>query len=136
VIVLDTSAIFAAANIGDRDHEVIVAEIERDPGPYIVPAGILAECTYMLQRALGFDAVDAFVEDLESHGFTLECGDADITRIRALLRRYRDLPLDFADAAVIACAERIGGKAVTTDHRHFIPVARGEKTFLVLPEHL
>jgi predicted nucleic acid-binding protein len=30
-----------------------------------------------------------------------------------------DLPLGFADAAVIACAESKGGRVLTLDRRHF-----------------
>ncbi len=49
-------------------------------------------------------------------------------RVRELVRRYADLPLGFADAAVTACAERHRGRVLTTDYRHFPVVARGEKT--------
>lgn len=54
----------------------------------------------------------------------LEPPDGDLARIRALVRRYADLPLGFADAAVIACAEREGGRVLTLDTRHFGTVAR------------
>jgi len=45
---------------------------------------------------------------------------------------YADLPLGFADATVIACAERSGRKVLTLDRRHFGVVAR-EDTIEVLP---
>jgi predicted nucleic acid-binding protein len=54
-------------------------------------------------------------------------------RIVELTERYHDLPLGLADAAVIACAERHRGKVLTTDHRHFLVVARGEASLTVLP---
>ncbi len=54
-------------------------------------------------------------------------------RIRALARRYADLPLGFADAAMIACAKRHGGRVLTLDLRHFGVVAR-EGGLIVLPE--
>jgi len=56
-----------------------------------------------------------------------------VPHIRALTRRYADLPLGFADAAVIACAERHGGRVLTRDLRHFGVVAR-EGRLIVLPE--
>jgi hypothetical protein len=52
--------------------------------------------------------------------------------MQALIRRYDDLPLGLADAAVIACAERNGGKVLTLDLRHFGVVAR-EGTITILP---
>jgi predicted nucleic acid-binding protein len=62
--------------------------------------------------------------DLETGVYTLECGEQDLPRTRELIRRYADLPLGFADAAVIACAERHGGRVLTLDLRDFGVVAR------------
>jgi predicted nucleic acid-binding protein len=45
---------------------------------------------------------------------------------------FRDLPLGYADAAVIACVERRGGNVLTLDRRHFGVVER-EGTIRVLP---
>jgi predicted nucleic acid-binding protein len=39
------------------------------------------------------------------------------------MERYGDLPLGFADAAVVACAERNGGRILTFDRRDFDVVA-------------
>ena len=56
----------------------------------------------------------------------------DFARIRELVGRYADLPLGFADASVIACAERNGGRVLTFDARDFGVVAR-EGTIQPLP---
>ena len=40
------------------------------------------------------------------HLFGLDASDAP--RMRALMRKYRDLPMDLADASVVAVAEREG----------------------------
>ncbi|CAN5537467.1 hypothetical protein BH23CHL5_BH23CHL5_01160 [soil metagenome] len=40
------------------------------------------------------------------------------------MTRYADLPLGYANATVIAAAERNGGRILTLDHRHFGVVAR------------
>jgi predicted nucleic acid-binding protein len=54
---------------------------------------------------------------------TRACGEGDFPRIRQLVARYSNLPLGFADAAVIACAERHGGNVLALD-RDFAIVAR------------
>ena len=97
-----------------------------------MPAGILAEISYMVEKRLNVEALESLLADLESGGFTLECGAEDFGRIRELVRRYADLPLGFADACVIACAERSGGRVLTLDLRHFGVVA-GEGSISVLP---
>jgi len=132
IVTLDTSALFALLNQRDPDHEPVTEALLADHGPYLVPAGILAEIGYLIEQRLGLDVLDAFLADLEQRAFVLEPPDDDLARIRELVRRYADLPLGFADAAVIACAERHGGRVLTLDTRHFGTVAR-EGTITPLP---
>ena len=132
VVTLDTSALFALLNQRDPDHESVTEALLADRGPYLVPAGILAEIGYLIEQRLGLDVLDAFLADLEQRAFVLEPTDNDLARVRELVRRYADLPLGLADAAVIACAERHGGTVLTLDARHFGTVAR-EGTITLLP---
>ena len=132
VITLDTSALYVLLNQQDPDHAVVLAVLRADAGPYLVPAGIMAEVAYLVESRLGHRAMDALLADLESGAYSLDCGDEDIPRIRSLASRYEDLPLGFADASVVACAERNGGRVLTLDNRDFDVVAR-EETINVLP---
>jgi predicted nucleic acid-binding protein len=133
MITLDTSALLAILNAGDRYHTQINAALHGDSGPYIIPAGMLSELAYMIETRYGLHVLDAFLSDCESGAYVVDCGEDDIPRIRALVRRYADLPLGFADASVIACAERHGGRVMTLDLRHFGVVAR-EGRLTVVPE--
>jgi uncharacterized protein len=139
VITLDTSGFLAVVNQDDANHAACLAIYVQDPGPFIVPAGILAEIDWALHTRIG-DATsarrvrDAFLEALQSGGLLLDCGEHDYRRIQQLTTRYDDLRLGIADSAVVACAERRGGRILTTDLRHFAVIARGEKTIRVLPE--
>ncbi len=133
MITLDSSALFASMNRKDRDFDRIRVVLVREPRPWLVPAGILAEITYLIERELTLVTLETFLSDLMDGPYTLDCGEEDLPRIRALVRRYADLPLGFADAAVIACAERHGGRVLTLDLRHFGIVVR-EGTLIVLPE--
>lgn len=131
MIVLDTSGVFAALTRDDKHHADAVSVLDAGPGPFVIPGGILAEVGYMVQAKLGAQVLDAFLGDLIDGAFTLDCGDADLVRIRELVSRYEDLPLGFADAAVIACAERTGGAILTFDRRDFGVVAREGRLRLV-----
>jgi predicted nucleic acid-binding protein len=131
VLTLDTSALVALLVAKDPDHDVAVGVLDGDPGPWIVPAGILAEVTFMIERRGGVAALDLLLADLEEGAYTLDCGAQDLPRIRALVRRYADLPLGFADASVVACAERTGGRVLTFDRRDFGVVAREGSIHLV-----
>lgn len=134
VITLDTSGLFALINRADPDHEQIKTTLLADPGPYLVPAGILAEISYLIERRLGTEVLESFLEDLESGAFSFECGEEDLQRIRELVTRYAELTLGFSDASVVACAERASaGRVLTLDRRHFDVVAR-EDGITPLPE--
>lgn len=127
MITLDTSAILAALNRLDPDHKRVRSALLGDPGPYLVPAGILAEATYLIERRLGLEVLTAFLADLERNEFTLECGRDDFARIGKLVRRYANLRLGAADASVIACGEGNGGAILTLDVRDFGIVAKEAK---------
>ncbi|GAC1327924.1 MAG: hypothetical protein NVSMB22_19540 [Chloroflexota bacterium] len=127
MLTLDTSGILAALNEQDPHHAQAVAALRADGGPFIVPAGIMAEVAYMIEVRLGPDALDTFLADLQEGAFTFDCGEGDLPRMRTLVTRYRDLPLGYADAAVVACAEHNRAHVLTFDLRHFMPVA-GEGT--------
>ena len=133
MITLDTSALFALLNRRDSAHDSAVKALKADRGPFLVPAATLGELGFLVESRLGVDVLDLFLEDLESGAYTHDCGEADVGRVRALVRRYADLSLGYVDAAVIACAERSGGRVMTFDLRDFRVVA-GEGTITIVPE--
>lgn len=124
MITLDTSGILAALNRGDPDHSRAKTTLRAERGPLVVPAGILAEAGYMIEADLGPGVLQQFVEDADAGHYRVDCGDGDLRRIADLLETFDDLRLGFADACVIACAERNGGRVLTFDDRDFGPVAR------------
>jgi uncharacterized protein len=132
VITLDTSGLYALLDRREKHHEATKDALLAHRRPYLVPAGILGELAYLVERTLGGRVLDAFLQDVERGGYIIECGENDIARIRELTRRYSDLPLGFVDSAVIACAARCGGDVLTLDLRHFGVVA-GESELTLFP---
>lgn len=131
MVVLDTSGLFAALAVDDQHHSAAAAALDADRGPFLIPAGILAEVGYMIETKLGASVLDAFLDDLITGAFSLDCGEDDLGRIRELVGRYADMPLGLADASVIACAERTSGAILTFDRRDFGVVAREGRVALL-----
>jgi uncharacterized protein len=125
LITLDTSAIYALLDRRDPDHASIADALGADGGPFVVPAMILAEIGYLAEARLGAAALDALLDDVQAGSYSLDFDGNDIARIRHLVSRYADLPLGFADAAVVACAERNGRKVLTLDRDFGIVAAEG-----------
>jgi hypothetical protein len=131
MLTLDTSGVIAAADRRDRHHDAVTAAMA-DGSSMLIPASILAETTYMLRRRLGALGERAFLEGLID-GEPLVDHEDRLLRVVALIAKYADLDLSFADAAVVACAERHGGTILTLDRRDFDVVARGEGSITLVP---
>ena len=60
----------------------------------------------------------------------------DLPSIRKLMRQYADLPMDFADAALVQVAKRQGiEKIFTLDRRDFAVYRLGRgKAFTIIPD--
>ena len=129
---VDTSALIAAIDRRELDYARMTAFFQSEAGALIIPVGMLSEATFLLERKFGPATVDLFLGNVEAGRFLLDCGRDDLPRILQLTRRYHDLPLGYTDAAVIACAERNGGRVATLDLRHFGVVAR-EGTIQIVP---
>ena len=110
----------------------MVSALRLEEPPFVVPAATLGEVSYFLETRDPYVGTPPLINDLRHDRFRLDCGEGDLGRIDHLVRRYADLPLGFVDAAVIACAERRGGRVLTLDRRHFGVVGR-EGTLTLLP---
>ncbi|MGH2794299.1 MAG: type II toxin-antitoxin system VapC family toxin [Actinomycetota bacterium] len=133
MITIDTSGMLALVDPKQRRHADAKRSLLADPGPLIVPAGAMCEIGYHLAKRGGPAVLDSVLTDILEGAFSLDCGDDDLPRIRQLLERYADLNLGFTDAAVIACAERSGGKVLSLDRRDFDVVAR-EGRITIVPD--
>ena len=131
MITLDSSALYALTDRRDHSHARLKRVLAVERGPYLIPSSILAEIGYMIESRLGTDALLAFVGDLDA-GYAVHHSSQGWARVAQLVKRYADLPLGFADAAVVECAERHGGRVMTLDG-HFAIVAR-EGKLAVVPE--
>jgi predicted nucleic acid-binding protein len=131
LVTADTSALVALINARDHDHLRMLEALEDELDALIVPVAVLSEVSYFIERDLGAMVLDLFVGDIASGAYRLDCGEQDWSRIHQLVQRYSNLPLGIADAAVIACGERHGGRVATLDYRHFGAVA-GEGTIQIV----
>jgi predicted nucleic acid-binding protein len=135
-LIADSGAIYAVYDADDRHHAAVVAVLQEDPGPVVVPAATLAEIDYLLREYLGVDAELQFLEGILQGCYLLApLLEPDLIRCRELIAQYRDLKLGLADASVIAAAERFRThRILTLDERDFRAVRpRAGGAFTLLP---
>jgi hypothetical protein len=132
-ILVDASALVALLDVSDASHAraVDTLRVIHDRLFTVWPA--LAEAMHLLgETPRGPDALCDMVDDgvLEPSPLARE----DAGRMKELMRQYHDLPMDFADAALVRVAERDGLHRILSFDKHFriyrLP-KRGR--FIVLP---
>jgi uncharacterized protein len=121
VIIADTGFFLALANSRDVNHAIATERLSAVKEGLITTWPVLTETTHLLAQRLGGDALVAFVASARAGAFTIfDVTAAHWARIDALMRRYRDLPMDLADASLVLLAEeRDDGRILTTDRRDF-----------------
>jgi predicted nucleic acid-binding protein len=102
-----------------------------DPLATVWPA--LTEALQLVRRSQ--TAVDALFDMIDDEALVLLPLDAaDALRMKELMRKYRDLPMDVADAALVRVAERERLSRILTFDRHFKVYALPRRTrFTLLP---
>jgi predicted nucleic acid-binding protein len=124
-ILLDTSAVLAAADRADLNHEAAVAWFRRADEPLLLGALTLGELDVLLQRELELVAALSVVEAITSGVIRLVSPTAeDLRRATDLLREAAEHRPRLADAVLVALAERLGVRRVATFDRRPIAVFR------------
>ena len=132
-VLVDASALIALLDRDDGLHERCVETLKRirDPLATVWPA--LTEAMHLLaDTPRGADALCDMVSDEALQLISLEA--PDLARVKQLMQKYRDLPMDFAAAALVCVAERDRLTRIVTFDRHFeIYRLPGRARFTVLP---
>lgn len=118
-VLVDAGPLVALVNRGDSHHRRCVDALKtiRDPMLTVWPA--VTEALFLVRDS--WPAQAALLEMIESRVVELlPLDEDDVPRMTALMGKYRDLPMDLADAALVRVAERERLRHVfTLDQRDF-----------------
>jgi len=129
---IDTGACLALVDADEPWHEATRSAFESLRLPLATSAAVLAEVFHLIDERHH----KAMWNFLQSGAITvLAVADADMPDLRHLMERYRDRPMDFADATLVHLAARESLSTILTiDHDDFetYRFGRGRK-FRVVP---
>lgn len=133
-LLLDTGAFVAVVDRSERRHAECVAVLESWEGPILSTEAVLTETLYLVGPTL--PSQKACLEFFLRGAFVLiPSSQASLRRVAALIEKYQDVPMDFADATLVALAEESHVDHVfTLDRRGFSAYRiHGKKPFLMIP---
>ncbi|MFE3542481.1 type II toxin-antitoxin system VapC family toxin [Nocardia sp. NPDC059177] len=143
IIVADTSALFAAFDADQEEHERAVAVMESET--LVISPLVLTELDHLVHRDLGFPAAMQVTEALmarmiEGRYRLAELKHVDLAAAQTIRAKYESLRLDLADAVGVVLADKFRTDTVFTldqrDFRAIEPLTPGITAFRVLPADL
>jgi predicted nucleic acid-binding protein len=135
VILVDAGPLVAIIHRGDHAHARCVGALETLRGPLLTTWPAFTEAMYLLGAVAGWRSQEPLWR-LVRRG-ALQIAETDppvLDRIPELMERYSDLPMDLADASLVALAEARKLRRIFTLDHHFrvYRLPRGQ-AFEVIP---
>ncbi len=141
-LLLDTGAFVALVDRSERRHADCVAVLEAWHGPIFTTEAVLTETLHLAgpgrpaQNGPRWQAQQVCLEFVLRGAFNLvPASAASLRRTSVLMDKYHDVPMDYADATLVALGEELGCHRVfTLDVRGFSAYRLdGRKGFEMLP---
>jgi predicted nucleic acid-binding protein len=115
VILTDAGPLIALIDRGEADHARCVAALARITLPLVTTWPAFTEAMDLLGEAGGWAGQRALWTMIERADLQIaELSATTFGRMRALMEQYRDLPMDLADASLVALAEERGVDRIFT----------------------
>jgi hypothetical protein len=134
---IDTGALFAFLDANEPWHERCRLAIAEAPLPLVTTAAVLTELFHFVTKRMRQQEIAWRL--LRTRQIEVRAIDsADLPALDALMHRYADRPMDFADATLVHVAEREGLHTILTiDHDDFETYRIGRNAkFRILPDRV
>ena len=116
----DTGYWLALANPRDAWHRAAVLATQRVAQRLVVTWPVITETCHLLGRFGGADAQAGFFDVLHTSADIHPQDVAQLAEIAELMEKYRDVPMDLADASLVAAATELrDGRILSSDQRDF-----------------
>ncbi len=133
-LLLDTGVFVALVDRSEERHADCVAALEQWSGPIATTEAVLTETLYLVGSS--WEAQRVCLEFFLRGAFLLiPSSRENLKRVASLMQKYRNLPMDFADATLVVLGEELPTDQVFTLDRRGFSVYRlhGRKPFRMMP---
>jgi len=136
VTLTDAGPLVALIDADEQDHERCREALRRLQIPLLTTWPAFTEAMYLLSRAGGTVGQDALWRLLTSGRLRIaDFSEVTVERTRQLMVKYADLPMDLADATLVALAEQRRDRRIfTLDDDFRVYRLHGRAHFEIAPE--
>lgn len=137
MILTDAGPLVALVDKGEPDHDACVACLPNLSGPMVTTWPPFTEAMYLLGEAGGWHAQEPLWSIVRQGDLEIVFqGSDDYERMCGLMHKYRDLPMDLADASLVRLAEERRLRDIfTLDQRDFQTYRiHGRQRFRIWPK--
>ncbi len=117
---LDTGPLVAYLDSRDSSHEAVAARLDAFTGGLATTSAVVTEAMHFVSGTRGGPRLLADLVRTSGMGVFDLCRPPELDAAAALMERYADTPMDFADATLVLLAEALGQHEILTlDRRGF-----------------
>jgi len=137
VILIDTGPLVALFDRTDNYHNICHTVLKNTRSSLVTTPPVLTEAFYLL--GFSWHLQDALWEFIMQGNLQIYNLDGSLLqRCRELMKKYRDIPMDLADASLVTVAERENiYRIFTLDHKDFkVYRTKSGRSFRLIPGRL
>ena len=135
MILTDTGPLIALVDRGDKAHRICTDQLKVLTRPLLTTWPCVSEAMHLLNSVGGHFAQDVLWSYILDRLVAIHESDlVERTRMRELMSKYKDTPMDLADASLVAAAEVLGIRRIFTVDSDFVVYRlTGKLSFEIVP---
>ena len=134
-MLIDAGPLISLTDGRDPAHSFCKATLSKIRPPLITTWPAITEAMHLVGRRGGWHAQQRLWQLIEAETITIaDVPKSEIKGLTSLMKRYRDAPMDLADATLVAVAEQTNDTQIFTldEHFHIYRLSRTRR-FTVFP---
>jgi len=135
VTLTDAGPLIAIIDADEPDHDACLAALDGIDLPLVTTWPAFTEAMYLLARAGGLVGQRALWQLVHTGRLiVIDLSTSAVDRSARLMDKYADMPMDLADATLVALAEETGQRKIfSLDSEFHVYRIRGRLRFEVVP---
>ena len=132
---VDAGPLIAIIDADEPDHQKCMATLDYITVPFVTTWPAFTEAMYLLGRAGGIRAQQALWALVRTNRLVIaDLSSSAVDRSARLMEQYADVPMDLADATLVALAEERSDRRIFTLDQDFqVYRFRGRQRFEAIP---